>query len=360
MPWSSSSNPEDDNNENAEASSLFSFSKVSLPASPLKPSSGLPSFQLSSSCLDQPSPISKWRRKRERNMLKEDEMFKPSQGPTVGAKLFSVQATDSYFPANIQEHFHHNSLIISFLIHFPHHSEIPLILQLYNFPINSRIETLLPEIVAKEGPNTIVDLKNIKTISFFSNNFSGRFARLLVSIVLNNIRIAYNRFSRVLPQNLYNGFALQELTVNFNKFIGSLPECIRKCTRSNRVWLEGNQFKGNITGIFRVHPHLDFLNLAHNKFFGTFSHLWGDCSNFTQLEVTGYNISRGIPSFLGNLQKLVILKLNSDELGGNISTEIGKLLKLEQLSLSKNHSTGYKRGKPMKWRICIVWLNAIQ
>ncbi|RVX19316.1 MDIS1-interacting receptor like kinase 2 [Vitis vinifera] len=118
-----------------------------------------------------------------------------------------------------------------------------------------------------ELPETLSLLNKLETLSAFANNFLGTIPTELGenSPNLMNVSFANNRFSGELPPGLCNGFALQHLTVNEgNNFTGPLLECLMNCTRLFPVRLEGNQFTGDISEAFGVHPSLNFISLSGN------------------------------------------------------------------------------------------------
>ena len=137
-----------------------------------------------------------------------------------------------------------------------------------------------------------------------------------------------------------SGFALEDLTVDNNSFTGSLPECLRNCSKLHRVRLDGNKFTGNITEAFGVHQNLNFLALRDNQFVGHLSSMWGECRNLTNLQMDRNRISGKIPVELGKLTKLQVLTLDSNKLSGEIPDELGNLGLLYRLNLSQNHMTG--------------------
>ena len=125
-----------------------------------------------------------------------------------------------------------------------------------------------------------------------------------------------------------------------NSFTGSLPECLRNCSKLHRVRLDGNKFTGNITEAFGVHQNFNFLTLRDNQFVGHISSMWGECRNLTNLQMDRNRISGRIPAELGKLTKLQVLTLDSNKLSGEIPTELGNIGMLYKLNFNRNHLTG--------------------
>jgi len=70
---------------------------------------------------------------------------------------------------------------------------------------------------------------------------------------------------------------------------------LKNCTGLYRVRLDWNQLTGNISEVFSVHPHLDYIDLSYNNFYGELFSKWGDCRNMTSLKISNNNVSGEIP-----------------------------------------------------------------
>ena len=194
-----------------------------------------------------------------------------------------------------------------------------------------------------ELPETLSLLSKLERLSVLDNNFSGTIPTDFgkKSPNLQYVHFSNNIFSGELPPGLCSGFALKNLTADGdNNFTGPLPDCLRNCTGLTRVRLDGNQFTGDISIAFGVHPSLDFISLSGNRFSGELSPDWGLCQSLTRLQVDGNKISGEIPVELGKLSQLRYLSLDNNELNGQIPVELENLRHLFNLSLSGNHLTG--------------------
>ncbi|KAJ8558178.1 hypothetical protein K7X08_004944 [Anisodus acutangulus] len=192
-----------------------------------------------------------------------------------------------------------------------------------------------------ELPDSISDLSGLKLLSVYTNNFSGSVPKDFGknSPELSSASFSNNSFTGELPPGLCR-VTLEELTINGNKFSGTLPGCLKNCTRLKRVRFEGNNLSGNLADAFGVHPNLVFLFLSDNQFSGELSPDWGKCEKLTSVRMDGNKISGVIPAELGNLRELRMLTLEGNELTGEIPSELGRLGLLYNLSLSKNNLTG--------------------
>ncbi|KAJ7977197.1 putative Receptor protein kinase [Quillaja saponaria] len=191
-------------------------------------------------------------------------------------------------------------------------------------------------------PETISQLTQLQSFSVFTNNLSGSIPREFgkYSLFLNYVSFSNNSFTGELPPDLCSGLALQSFTVNKNNFSGPLPNCLKNCSGLTRVRLDGNQFSGNITEAFGVHPDLSFLTLSDNQFVGELSPEWAECANLTNFQMDKNKLSGRIPPELGKLSQLRVLTLDSNEFTGNIPDDLGNLGLLYMFNLSKNLLTG--------------------
>ncbi|EEF36618.1 serine-threonine protein kinase, plant-type, putative [Ricinus communis] len=147
--------------------------------------------------------------------------------------------------------------------------------------------------------------------------------------------------------------SLKTVTLSGNNITGAMPISIGNLR--NLYFLR--------LGDFGTFPHLNFVDLSFNEFYGTLSWKWKDFRNFSTLKVSNNNISGQIPSDLvtatqlqsldlssnqfdwpipkefGKL-KLVYLILNNNQLSGGIPEEIEMLFDLERLDLAANNLSG--------------------
>ncbi|CAM8991447.1 unnamed protein product [Rhodiola kirilowii] len=193
-----------------------------------------------------------------------------------------------------------------------------------------------------ELPSTLSELASLKTLSLFYNNFTGRIPSDLGKDIPGLIDVSFsnNKFYGELPSELCSGFSLQNLTANGNNFNGTLPACLKNCSKLGRVRLEENQFTGDISKAFGVHPELQFVALSKNQFSGHLSAEWGKCEMLTNLQMDGNLISGEIPAELGMLPELRLLRLDSNNLSGKIPVQLANLSHLFDLRLGHNHLKG--------------------
>ena len=91
-----------------------------------------------------------------------------------------------------------------------------------------------------------------------------------------------------------------------------------------------NDADGRVTGLY----------LFSNQLTGEIPTELGDLANLETLSLWGNELTGEIPTGLGNLSNLTVLSLSQNQLTGRIPTELGDLANLETLSLGDNELTG--------------------
>eukprot|EP01018_Ginkgo_biloba_P018403 Gb_36088 [translate_table: standard] len=111
--------------------------------------------------------------------------------------------------------------------------------------------------------------------------------------------------------------------------------CIPGTWRVNKLSLGGNNFTGHLVPVIGNLTHLVHLNLSANKFNGAMPSELGRLKSLTVLNLSNNNLQEQIPVQLGRLQSLEFLSLQNDRnLSGNIPSVIGKMSNLKILRVS--------------------------
>ncbi|CAI9271601.1 unnamed protein product [Lactuca saligna] len=103
-----------------------------------------------------------------------------------------------------------------------------------------------------------------------------------------------------------------------------------------------NNFKGEINVDFGKLRHLWWLTLGPTEGLGGMKYFDSllNCSNLELLELSGLQLERRIPDWVGNLTKLRTLKFQYSSISGTLPSSIGNLHRLTVLSLGGNNLTG--------------------
>uniref|UniRef100_A0A2N9HVZ3 Uncharacterized protein n=1 Tax=Fagus sylvatica TaxID=28930 RepID=A0A2N9HVZ3_FAGSY len=248
-------------------------------------------------------------------------------------------------------------------------------------------------------PLSIMKLNDLQGLFLRSNQLSGELPhhgiesqRLLV------VDISYNNLSGKIPSSMGFLSSLYVLVLSNNNLHGEIPSSLQNCSLES-IDLGGNHLSGNLPlwiqsdiSIIRLRSNLfsgiiprqwcnlqflHILDLAQNNIFGGIPHcldnltalVYGNSSRMfsdqigyiekaiivtkgreleydktlkfvTIIDLSGNNLTGGIPDELTSLRGLGTLNLSMNHLTGNIPKNIGNLRWLETLDLSKNSLFG--------------------
>ncbi|KAL7208651.1 hypothetical protein ACSBR1_030398 [Camellia fascicularis] len=117
-----------------------------------------------------------------------------------------------------------------------------------------------------------------------------------------------------------------------------------RCNKAGRVAhidLHGYGLKGTLSNLnFSSFPHLLKLQLFNNSLYGTIPPHIGSLWRLTYLSFSLNNLSRTIPTEIGQLTNLRIFYMCENQISGSIPQQIGLLNSLNELSLYTNNLTG--------------------
>ncbi|KAL9995702.1 putative non-specific serine/threonine protein kinase [Helianthus debilis subsp. tardiflorus] len=225
---------------------------------------------------------------------------------------------------------------------------------------------------------------SLKVLYLNDNNLSGEIPRTLGSVpLLQLLNMRGNMISGSLPSSLMNLSYLKILQLEKNNLAGNIPPWIGiKLTMLIILNLRSNNFYGNTPNQLCYLSHVQVVDLAHNNLsgniprcFNNFSVLSGKETNLegqfsfyfdngififydllvmkgrednygsilglvTLLDLSSNNLSGQIPSELTTLHKLKSLNLSRNQLTGEIPNKIGDMKSLESLDLSVNYLSG--------------------
>ncbi len=156
----------------------------------------------------------------------------------------------------------------------------------------------------------------------------------------------YNTWNLNQPINTWYGVTLnadgcvQQVRLNNNNLIGTLPKAIGDLKKLEWLGLAINQINGTIPSEMGNLSALKFLELGLNQLSGSIPASLGNLSNIEKLYLGANNLTGSIPSEMGNLSKLQELYLSDNQLTGNIPNTLGNLTQLRQLFLYLNELSG--------------------
>ncbi|KAJ7949244.1 LRR receptor-like kinase family protein [Quillaja saponaria] len=210
-------------------------------------------------------------------------------------------------------------------------------------------------------PSSFANCSYLKALDLGSNRLSGVIPDSLAQLQqVQSVHLSYNQLLGKFPSSFRNLSSLETLDLGINKLSGKIPPWIGNSFPSIRILsLRSNAFSGEIPSEISKLSTLQVLDLAGNNLSGSIPGSFGNLSAMTLEKITNqylyYGKYRGryyeeslvvntkgqFPKYTKILSLVTIIDLSGNNLYGNISEEITKLLGLVVLNLSKNHITGH-------------------
>ncbi|KAJ7949602.1 putative Leucine-rich receptor-like kinase family protein [Quillaja saponaria] len=192
-----------------------------------------------------------------------------------------------------------------------------------------------------ELPN--LSLRNVKAdfqeFDLSSNYISGPLPKFPPNTSFLNL--SKNKFSG----SLYSlcttlGSRLSFLDLSNNQLSGTLSDCWKGFEKLNILILANNFFSGHIPTSIGSLRQIKTLHLSKNVFSGEIPIL-KDCKELEFIDLGGNKLDGEIPAWIGQiLPKLVVLRLRSNKLYGNIPVTLCNLSALHILDLAQNNISG--------------------
>ena len=134
--------------------------------------------------------------------------------------------------------------------------------------------------------------------------------------------------------------SVDEIALAGNRFTGVIPESIGNLTNLKILNLSDNSLSGNIPNSLYNLKNLSALYLGANQFTGEISESIGQLNKLERIYMQNNQISGSIPVSIGTIDSLQVISLYNNQLTGNIPESIGSLSKLYNLGLNDNQLSG--------------------
>ncbi|PPD72425.1 hypothetical protein GOBAR_DD30671 [Gossypium barbadense] len=164
---------------------------------------------------------------------------------------------------------------------------------------------------------------------------------------LNILILAGCGFTGNIPEELGNLAELSFLALNSNNFTGKIPPSLGKLSKLYWLDLADNQLVGAIPVSTPTSPGLDLLLKAKhfhfnkNKLSGTIPpKLFSSEMVLIHILFDGNQLTGNIPSTLGHVQTLEVLRLDRNALWGEVPSNLNNLTNINDLNLAHNNLTG--------------------
>ncbi|XP_021299996.1 probable leucine-rich repeat receptor-like protein kinase At5g49770 [Herrania umbratica] len=164
---------------------------------------------------------------------------------------------------------------------------------------------------------------------------------------LNILILAGCGFTGNIPEELGKLAELSFFALNSNNFTGRIPPSLGKLSKLYWLDLADNQLMGSIPVSTPTSPGLDLLLKAKhfhfnkNKLSGTIPpKLFSSEMVLIHILFDGNQFTGNIPSTLGHVQTLEVLRLDRNALTGKVPSNLNNLTNINELNLAHNKLTG--------------------
>ncbi|KAK2427416.1 putative LRR receptor serine/threonine-protein kinase [Trifolium repens] len=198
-------------------------------------------------------------------------------------------------------------------------------------------------------PKEMCFLRQLKIISVYVNKLSDTFPSCLYNMSSLTIISAdkNNNLSGSLPPNMFRTLPnLQCFAIGENNFSGHIPTSIANASTLTLLEIGSNHFVGQVPNLGKLQSlrllHLSRNNLGNNSTKDLeFLNSLTNCSKLQALDFSTNDFGGSLPNSIGNLStSLDRLYLGSNQIYGQIPTELGNLISLSVLSMEYNNLEG--------------------
>ncbi|KAG8381300.1 hypothetical protein BUALT_Bualt06G0108100 [Buddleja alternifolia] len=189
---------------------------------------------------------------------------------------------------------------------------------------------------------------HIQYLDLSQNSFEGEFPCFLQNMSsLRVLHLSGNRYNTSNPHRLSLS-NLVHLNLDDNLLhhdVDWISEFLRDKCHLKSLYLDGNQFYGEISGLFKNLSgcwidKLEEISLSRNKFVGSLPEEVGELKRLKYLHLSNNKINGSIPWSLGELSSLTMLDIDDNQLSGKIPWSLGKLSSLTKLNIGSNQLSG--------------------
>uniref|UniRef100_A0A6N2LPX3 non-specific serine/threonine protein kinase n=1 Tax=Salix viminalis TaxID=40686 RepID=A0A6N2LPX3_SALVM len=197
-------------------------------------------------------------------------------------------------------------------------------------------------------PTSLGNLRSLSKLNFFNNSLVGpitSIGNLTASLTILNL--SSNKLTGTIPASLGNLRSLSELYLRNNNLVGPITSIGNLTTSLTKLFLSSNKLTGEIPASFANLRSLSKLYLWNNSLVGPITSIGNLTaslaeldSSFNKLTAANNYITGPIPKSLKNCNSLLRLRLERNQLSGNISDAFGTHPHLSYMDLSDNELHG--------------------
>ncbi|KAJ0800915.1 putative protein kinase RLK-Pelle-LRR-XI-1 family [Helianthus annuus] len=189
-------------------------------------------------------------------------------------------------------------------------------------------------------PHELGNLYNLTDLEMNNNSLTGAIPETLANLKNLAFLILYqNQLNGSIPREIGNLTSLQFLELQSNNLTGMIPASLGKLKSLLVLRLHYNQLSGPIPQELGNMTSLSNLQLGSNQLNGSIPSSFGNLQSLEKLSLTDNQLSGSIPPEFGKL-KLVNIDIRNNVLSGSLPDDICNGRKLEYLGVSDNKLTG--------------------
>ncbi|KAL9337002.1 hypothetical protein Peur_071490 [Populus x canadensis] len=187
----------------------------------------------------------------------------------------------------------------------------------------------------------VLPWNNLRSLTLNSNKFQGSLP--IPPPAIYEYNVSYNKLNGEIPEVICNLTSLSVLDLSNNNLSGKLPPCLGiKSSTASVLNLRNNSFSGDIPDTFTSGCSLRVVDFGQNKLEGKIPKSLANCTKLEILNLEQNKINCVFPSWLGMLPDLRVLILRSNGLHGVIGkpkTNV-EFPRLQIVDLSNNSFKG--------------------
>ncbi|GLT60084.1 hypothetical protein SLA2020_328680 [Shorea laevis] len=216
---------------------------------------------------------------------------------------------------------------------------------------NSRVTLITLASMSLEGQvfGDIPSLTELQTLDLsYNKGLTGSLPPSIGNLKkLTNLNLIGCGFTGTIPDTIGNLQQLTMLSLNSNRFRGRIPPSIGNLSKLYWLDLADNQLEGSIPVSDGTTPGLDKLvhtnhfHLGQNKLSGEIpAQIFSSNMALVHVLFDSNNLSGPIPSTLGLVQSLQVIRFDNNSLSGSVPSNLNNLTSLQDLYLSNNNLSG--------------------
>ncbi|KAL7253647.1 hypothetical protein ACSBR1_008064 [Camellia fascicularis] len=191
-------------------------------------------------------------------------------------------------------------------------------------------------------PIGLLNMTSLRVLDLSWNFFNSTMPNWLYDLSqLESLNLADNHLEGEISSDIGNLTSLVTLDLSFNQLEKIIPSSLGKLCKLKKIALSSNKFGGETAQVFKIFSQcmldgLEWVALDSNDLLGHLSDELGQFKNLAHLSLSNNIVSGLIPASIGKLSSLISLDLSQNQLNGTLPETLGQLVKLEWLDISNN------------------------